>query len=70
MHDTRAVIRLTCPHCRADARRTAPDFRKWPHSFLCGVCGETVSLTSAELARVFADLECRGFRERFVSLSA
>jgi hypothetical protein len=70
MCDTRAVVHLTCPHCRADTPRTATAFRKWPHSFRCGVCGESVFLTSEELARALADLGSRATRERVVIRSA
>lgn len=62
MCDTRAVVHLTCPHCRADTPRTAPEFRKWPHTFRCGVCAETVFLTSEELGRALAGLASRGAR--------
>jgi transposase-like protein len=70
MQHTRAVVHLTCPHCRADTPRTAPEFRKWPHSFRCGVCGETVCLSSVELVRALSDLKSRGTRERSVTRSA
>ena len=70
MRDIRAVVHLTCPHCRADTPRTAAEFRRWPHSFRCGVCADTVFLTSEELARALADLEARVTRERVVIRSA